>query len=92
MHSGTALMTPFNTEGHEATDAKLFASWGIDFIKLDFGCENDVSLHDGTGSRPNIALLSKGAIEFHAFAPLETLPCCVFNSMHRGWPLPLTGG
>lgn len=35
--------------GHEATDTKLFAEWGIDFVKLDFGCQDDVSLHDGTG-------------------------------------------
>ena len=35
--------------GHEVSDAKLFAEWGIDFVKLDFGCQDDVSLHDGTG-------------------------------------------
>ena len=57
--------------GHEATDAKMYANWGIvsgqqhplarrppsltvvrrwrqDFLKLDMGCREDASIHDGT--------------------------------------------
>jgi alpha-galactosidase len=34
-----------NNEQH---DAAMYASWGIDFIKLDAGCQDDSSLHDGT--------------------------------------------
>jgi hypothetical protein len=33
--------------GHEAVDAQAFADWGIDFVKMDAGCRNDCSLHDG---------------------------------------------
>ena len=34
--------------GHERTDALLFASWGIDAVKSDMGCQDDASIHDGT--------------------------------------------
>lgn len=34
--------------GHELTDAKMYADWGIDFVKLDLGCQSDSSIHDGT--------------------------------------------
>jgi alpha-galactosidase len=33
---------------HEAIDAATFVAWGIDAVKLDAGCRNDASLHDGT--------------------------------------------
>jgi hypothetical protein len=33
--------------GHEAVDAQAFADWGMDFVKMDAGCRNDCSLHDG---------------------------------------------
>ena len=32
---------------NEAIDAQTFADWGIDFVKLDAGCQNDCSIHDG---------------------------------------------
>lgn len=32
---------------HEAIDAQTFASWGVDAVKLDAGCQDDCSLHDG---------------------------------------------
>ena len=33
--------------GHEATDAATFAAWGVDAAKLDAGCREDCSLHNG---------------------------------------------
>jgi alpha-galactosidase len=33
---------------NEQQDTAMYASWGIDFIKLDAGCQDDSSLHDGT--------------------------------------------
>jgi hypothetical protein len=32
----------------------------------------------------------RSAIEFHAFAPLDALPCVRFNGMSRGVDIPLT--
>ena len=32
----------------KATDTAMFAKWGIDFVKLDMGCREDASIHDGT--------------------------------------------
>ena len=34
--------------GHEAVDARTFAAWGLDAVKLDAGCRDDASLHDGS--------------------------------------------
>jgi len=33
--------------GHEAVDAAAFAEWGVDAVKMDAGCQEDCSLHDG---------------------------------------------
>jgi len=33
--------------GHEATDAQMWAELGVDFVKMDAGCQNDCSIHDG---------------------------------------------
>lgn len=32
---------------HEAVDAVTFAAWGIDAVKMDAGCQEDCSIHDG---------------------------------------------
>lgn len=32
---------------HEAADAAAFAAWGVDAVKLDAGCQDDCSIHDG---------------------------------------------
>jgi alpha-galactosidase len=33
---------------YEGIDASTFVAWGVDAVKLDAGCRNDASLHDGT--------------------------------------------
>ena len=33
---------------HEAIDAQTFVAWGVDAVKLDAGCRDDTSLHNGT--------------------------------------------
>ena len=33
--------------GHEAIDAQMWADLGVDFVKMDAGCQNDCSIHDG---------------------------------------------
>jgi len=32
--------------GYELIDAQTFVDWGIDFVKLDAGCQDDCSIHD----------------------------------------------
>ena len=32
---------------HENVDAATFAAWGIDAVKMDAGCQEDCSIHDG---------------------------------------------
>lgn len=32
---------------HEAIDAATFAAWGVDAVKMDAGCQDDCSVHDG---------------------------------------------
>lgn len=32
---------------HEAADAAAFAAWGVDAVKMDAGCQDDCSIHDG---------------------------------------------
>eukprot|EP01079_Euglenida_sp_SAG-EU17-18_P007075 gene7075-168_t len=33
--------------GHEEQDAAAFAAWGVDAVKMDAGCQDDCSIHDG---------------------------------------------
>ena len=77
--------------GHEKTDAAMYASWGIDFIKLDMGCRSDTSIHDGTSiaclERVRDGLNATGRpIVFYIDAGNPTSGPRVFNPMHRGMP------
>jgi hypothetical protein len=77
--------------GHEKTDAAMYASWGIDFIKLDMGCRSDTSIHDGTSiaclERVRDGLNATGRpILFYIDAGNPTSGPRVYNPMHRGMP------
>lgn len=77
--------------GHEATDAALFAAWGIDFAKLDLGCRSDTSIHDGTAiaalQRVSDGLNATGRpIVFYIDAGNPTAGPKVVNPHRRGMP------
>ena len=77
--------------GHEHTDSQMFADWGIDLVKLDLGCREDVSIHDGTAlsalRRVRDGLNATGRpIVFYVDAGNPTSGPKVVNPHHRGMP------
>ena len=77
--------------GHEAADAATFAAWGIDAWKLDAGCRDDCSFHDGciqaSLSRVRDGLNATGRrVLFYVDAGNPTSGPTLFNPRMRGWP------
>lgn len=76
---------------HEAVDAATFASWGIDAVKMDAGCRDDSSLHDGTLiaslDRMRDALNATGRrMVLYVDDGNPTSGPRVVNPNRRGWP------
>lgn len=78
--------------GHEATDAATFAAWGVDAVKMDAGCREDCSIHDGcilaSLTRMRDALNATGRrIIFYVDDGNPTSGPRVFNPRSRGVPI-----
>ncbi len=76
---------------HEAVDAASFAAFGIDAVKMDAGCRDDSSLHNGTLiaslGRMRDALNSTGRrIVLYVDDGNPTSGPRVVNPSRRGWP------
>jgi len=76
---------------NEAIDAQTFADWGIDFVKLDAGCQNDCSIHDGclksSLTRMRDGLNATGrTIVYYIDDGNPTSGPKVYNPFRRAWP------
>jgi alpha-galactosidase len=77
--------------GHEAIDAATFVAWGVDAVKLDAGCRDDASIHDGSLltslGRFRDALNATGKrIVLYIDDGNPTSGPKVVNPSARGWP------
>jgi len=75
---------------YEAIDTATFASWGIDFVKLDAGCQDDCSIHDScllsSLTRIRDGLNATGrTIVYYIDDGNPTSGPKVFNPFRRGW-------
>ena len=75
---------------HEAVDAASFAAWGVDAVKLDAGCQDDSSIHDGTLlaslARMRDGLNATGRdIVYYVDDGNPTTGPKVYNPHGRGW-------
>jgi alpha-galactosidase len=76
---------------HEAIDAQAFADWGIDFVKLDAGCQDDCSIHYGclksSLTRMRDGLNATGrTIVYYIDEGNHTSGPKVYNPFKRAWP------
>eukprot|EP00656_Telonema_subtile_P056352 TRINITY_DN8981_c0_g1_i1.p1 TRINITY_DN8981_c0_g1~~TRINITY_DN8981_c0_g1_i1.p1 ORF type:complete len:454 (-),score=82.97 TRINITY_DN8981_c0_g1_i1:294-1655(-) len=74
--------------GHEATDAQMWAELGVDFVKMDAGCQDDCSIHNGCQitslTKMRDALNSTGrSVLYYVDAGNPTSGPKVFNPHHR---------
>lgn len=81
IYSSPAKRTPggfTGSFGHESQDAAVFASWGVDYLKYDWGyASTDYPSNDvqGTFAKMRTALdATKRSVVFSISAPLETQP------------------
>jgi alpha-galactosidase len=76
---------------YEKIDAQTFADWGIDYVKLDAGCQDDCGIHDGcliaSLTRMRDGLNSTGrTMVYYIDDGNPTSGPKVFNPFRRGWP------
>lgn len=77
--------------GHEAVDAAAWVEWGITAVKMDAGCQDDCSIHDGCllGSlaRMRDGLNATGVpVLYYVDDGNPTTGPRVYNPAARGWP------
>jgi alpha-galactosidase len=71
--------------GHEAQDAKMYAEWGMDYLKYDMCSFGDVIKQQGGGNRQKAFEIQKAAYKKMHDALVATGRPIVFSLCQYGW-------